>query len=309
VTMRIDYKHLAALDAVIREQSFDKAARSLHISQSAVSQRIAQLELQLGQRVLTRSLPMILTVPGERLLCHARQVAMLESELERTLSEDAEGYIVLSVAVSNDTLAWFVRTCMSWMPTEPRTLLHVYMDDESRTQAMMRNGSVLGCISQNPSALPGSEVTSLGAMRFYCVATPEFAQRHFPTGLTDTALEHAPAVMVCHDDPLHFQFLGLSNPGFEALFPFHLIPSINEFVDVICSGSGFGLVSGLLIGDRLEQGTLIDLTPEIDFRLPLYWHRWAMESPLISRLTCALVAQAQRLLDGNHSTSDGECHD
>lgn len=309
MTLRIDYKHLAALDAVIREQSFDKAAHSLHISQSAVSQRIAQLELHLGQRVLTRSLPMALTPPGEHLLCHARQVAMLESELERKLCQEAEGYIVLSVAVSNDTLAWFVRTCMSWLPAEPRTLLHVYMDDESRTQSMMRNGSVLGCISQHTSALPGSEVTSLGAMRFYCVATPGFARRYFPDGFSHAALEHAPAVMVCHDDPLHFQFLRLSNPGFDAMFPFHLIPSISEFIDVICSGAGFGLVSGLMIGDRLERGQLIDLTPYLDFRLPLYWHRWAMESPLISRLTCALVAQAQRLLDGNQpgQVPSGDC--
>ena len=296
--MRFDYKHLAALDAVVREQSFERAARNLHISQSAVSQRITQLELQLGQRVMTRTQPMRLTPLGERLLCHTRQVSMLESELERKLSDEAEGFIVLSVGVSSDTLSWFVRTCMSWMPTEPRTLLHVYMEDESRTQSMMRNGQVLGCISQQATALPGGEVTPLGAMRFYCVATPEFAKRQFPNGLSDKALEQSPAVLVCNDDPLHFQFLQLSNPGFKAVFPFHLIPSINEFVEFIGSGAGFGLISGLLIGDKLLRGELVDLAPHIDFRLPLYWHRWAMESPLISRLTCALVANAQRLLDG-----------
>jgi LysR family transcriptional regulator (chromosome initiation inhibitor) len=299
VALRLDYKHLAALDAVVREQSFDKAARSLHISQSAVSQRLAQLELQLGQRVLTRALPMTPTPTGEHLLCHARQVAMLESELERKLSEDAEGFIVLAVAVSNDTLGWFVRTCMSWMPQEPRTLLHVYMDDESRTQSMMRTGSVLGCVSQQPHALPGSDVTELGAMRFYCVATPDFAARYFPQGLSNQALEQAPTVMFCQDDPLHYQFLRLSNPGFDAMFPFHLIPSLNEFVEVIRAGAGFGLVSGLLIGERLASGELVDLTPQIDFRLPLYWHHWAMESPLISRLSATLVQQAKRLLDGS----------
>ena len=305
MALRIDYKHLAALDAVVREQSFDKAARTLHISQSAISQRLAQLELQLGQRVLTRTLPMTPTPSGEHLLCHARQVAMLESELERKLGEDAEGFIVLAVAVSNDTLAWFVHTCMSWIPSEPRTLLHVYMDDESRTQTMMRTGSVLGCVSQQTNALPGSEVTELGAMRFYCAATPDFAARYFPQGLTDAALEAAPAVMVCQDDPLHYLFLKQSNPGFDAVFPFHLIPSINEFVDVIGAGAGFGLISGLLIGDRLERGELVDLTPHIDFRLPLYWHRWAMESPLITRLTHALVEQARLLLGGSEACSQG----
>jgi LysR family transcriptional regulator (chromosome initiation inhibitor) len=188
---------------------------------------------------------------------------------------------------------------MSWLPEEPRTLLHVYMDDETRTQAMMRSGSVMGCISQHAVALPGGDVTALGDMRFYCVATPEFAARHLPHGLTDDALETAPAVMISHDDPLHFQFLQQSNPGFAAPFPFHLIPSLPELVDVIASGAGFGLVSGLMIGDRLKTGELVDLTPHLDFRLPLYWHRWSMESPLISRLTSALLQQATRLLHAN----------
>ena len=44
-----DYKLLTALDAVLREQSFDKAAKRLHITQSAISQRIKLLEAEHGQ--------------------------------------------------------------------------------------------------------------------------------------------------------------------------------------------------------------------------------------------------------------------
>ena len=40
----LDYKLLRALDAVLQEQNFDRAAKSLHITQSAISQRIKQLE-------------------------------------------------------------------------------------------------------------------------------------------------------------------------------------------------------------------------------------------------------------------------
>jgi len=297
VALRIDYKHLAALDAVIREQSFDKAAKRLHITQSAVSQRLSQLEQSVGQRLLTRSLPMAPTAQGEHLLRHARQVALLEHELAQKMKADADSYQVVAVAVSNDTLAWFVRTCMQWIPHSPRSLLQVYVDDESRTQQMMRNGTVLGCISQHAAALPGGEVTELGAMRFYCVATPDFAARHFPDGLTDEALACAPAVLVSHDDPLHFDFLAQQHPRFTGAFPFHLIPSINEFVDVIAAGAGFGLVSNLLIGERLKRGLLVDLSPARPFHLPLYWHRWAMESALISRLTESLTAAAAGLLD------------
>ena len=44
----IDYKLLKALDAVVIEQNFERAANRLHITQSAISQRIKLLETQLG---------------------------------------------------------------------------------------------------------------------------------------------------------------------------------------------------------------------------------------------------------------------
>ena len=46
---RVDYRGLAALDAVIEHGSFDKAAAALAITQSAVSQRLRMLENQIGR--------------------------------------------------------------------------------------------------------------------------------------------------------------------------------------------------------------------------------------------------------------------
>ena len=52
-----DYKSLEALAAVIDQQSFDKAAERLYITQSAISQRIKSLEQYVGQPLLIRDLP------------------------------------------------------------------------------------------------------------------------------------------------------------------------------------------------------------------------------------------------------------
>ena len=51
---RPDYRTLQALDAVIRERGFERAAQKLCITQSAVSQRIKQLENMFGQPLLVR---------------------------------------------------------------------------------------------------------------------------------------------------------------------------------------------------------------------------------------------------------------
>ena len=50
----LDYAGLEALAAVVREGSFERAARKLHVTPSAVSQRIKLLEERVGQVLVLR---------------------------------------------------------------------------------------------------------------------------------------------------------------------------------------------------------------------------------------------------------------
>lgn len=63
---RPDYRVLQALDAVIRERGFERAAQKLCITQSAVSQRIKQLEYLYGQPLLIRTVPPKPTEQGQK---------------------------------------------------------------------------------------------------------------------------------------------------------------------------------------------------------------------------------------------------
>ena len=51
----LDYAALNALAAVVREGSFERAARALHVTPSAVSQRLQQIERGLDVHLLDRS--------------------------------------------------------------------------------------------------------------------------------------------------------------------------------------------------------------------------------------------------------------
>ena len=67
--------------AVIREGSFERAAGALHVTPSAVSQRIKQLELQVGATLVVRAAPCIPTHIGAHVYRHAQQVDVLEADL------------------------------------------------------------------------------------------------------------------------------------------------------------------------------------------------------------------------------------
>jgi LysR family transcriptional regulator (chromosome initiation inhibitor) len=73
----LDYPSLSAVAAVVREGSFERAARVLNVTSSAVSQRIKQLEERLGGVLIIRGQPCTANEMG-RLICrHVEQVVML----------------------------------------------------------------------------------------------------------------------------------------------------------------------------------------------------------------------------------------
>jgi DNA-binding transcriptional LysR family regulator len=92
----VELRHLSALAAVAEEQSFRGAADRLGYVQSAVSQRIAQLELVVGARLVERSRGhrhVELTEAGHALLHHAERI---QSQLNaaradlRSLTEEVD---------------------------------------------------------------------------------------------------------------------------------------------------------------------------------------------------------------------------
>jgi DNA-binding transcriptional LysR family regulator len=90
----IEFRHLAALEAIVETGSFAAAARRLGYTQSAISQQIAVLErateLQLLERPGGRR-PVTATEAGERLLRHGTRATAAMRAAEADLHALAEG--------------------------------------------------------------------------------------------------------------------------------------------------------------------------------------------------------------------------
>src|SRR5215217_7656193 len=105
---RFDPAQLEALVAIADHGTFDAAARTLHVTPSAVSQRIRALESSIGQVVVQRSTPCRPTAAGEVLLRLARQARLLQDEAAEALRSGHGLQADLPVAVNADSLAtWF----------------------------------------------------------------------------------------------------------------------------------------------------------------------------------------------------------
>lgn len=87
----MDIRALHTFLVIAEEASFSRAADVMHLSQPAISKRIAQLEEQLGLQLFNRiGRRVSLTEAGETLAPHARQILRAADLAERSLSQLTE---------------------------------------------------------------------------------------------------------------------------------------------------------------------------------------------------------------------------
>lgn len=298
-----DYKSLEALTAVADEGGFERAARRLNLTQSAVSQRIRQLEEAIGQPVLTRGKPPRPTRTGRSLIAHARRVALLEAELTAELgAELAPGggsdasWRALALAVNADSLAtWFTAAVLPVLRAA-RVVLDLKVADQELTFELLRAGEVAGCVSTRQTPMQGCRARFLGVMRYHCLCAPDFARTCFPNGLSLEAARRAPAVVFNRDDTVHDRFLERALGQSPRQAPRHHVPDSERFVDFVLGGAGYGLVPHLQCAAHLRRGRLVDLAPASPQLVPLSWHCWGIPSALLAQVEEALAAEARRVL-------------
>ena len=105
----LDAQQLAAFAAaVIEVGSFDAAASTLHVTPSAVSQRIKALEHAVGQVLVKREKPCTATVGGVPLLRLAAQTALLESEALVEMGGGTVDRTRVALAVNADSMSTVV---------------------------------------------------------------------------------------------------------------------------------------------------------------------------------------------------------
>lgn len=294
----LDYPALAALAAVIREGSFERAALALHVTPSAVSQRIRLLEERVGCALVVREQPCRATDTGRRLCQHVDRVRLLEQDLQGALPALApEGIarVALPIAVNADSLAtWFAPALAAFAADAP-VLVEVAVDDQDHTAAWLRSGAVLAAVTGHARPATGCNSRPLGAMRYLAAASPAFVARHFAGGVGAGSLAQAPSLVFNTKDDLQARWVRRRCHRHVDL-PRHTLPSSQAFVTAAVAGMGWGLQPQVLIASHLEDGSLVELVPDTPLDVPLYWQHARAASTLLDGLSRAVVAAAGRAL-------------
>jgi len=294
----IDYFSLAALATVVREGSFERAARALHVTPSAVSQRIRLLEERVGCALVVRSQPCQPTETGRRLCQHMDRVRLLEQELQGALpalADEGMARVTLPIAVNADSLATWFAPALAAFAAEGQVLMNVLVDNEDHTTEWLRRGAVQAAVTATSRSATGCNSRSLGAMRYVAAACPAFLGRYFPLGVTVSSLEQAPSLVFNTQDELQDRWVRRLCHRHVQL-PRHTLPSAQAFVEASLAGMGWGLHPTALIAQHLHSGALVELMPDTPLDVPLYWQVTRAASAFMDGLSRAVLKAAQDAL-------------
>ncbi|MGO4381999.1 LysR family transcriptional regulator ArgP [Pseudoduganella sp. RAF53_2] len=295
-----DSRQSEALLAIVDTGSFEQAAAQLHLTPSAVSQRLGALEAAVGTPLLIRSRPCRPTSAGQKLVQYLRRSRLLEQEFLAELAADDAQPTAIAVAVNNDTLGtWFLPELSEFLIRE-NILLDIILDDQDHTYTLLEKGLALAGVSSEPKPMRGCTAQFLGTMRYRMLATPDFVRRWFPNGFTRDAGKKAPLATFDRKDLLQSNFVKKELGLMPGAYPVIYVPASDPFVHAIRLGLGYGMLPVQQYEDMLETGELLDLAPGKYKDVELYWHSWRVQSPKLEKLTEQVIAAAARAL-GPHA--------
>ncbi|WP_189786348.1 LysR family transcriptional regulator ArgP [Streptomyces capitiformicae] len=289
--------------AVVDEGTFDAAAGALHVTPSAVSQRVKTLEQRVGRVLLVRTKPVRPTDSGEVIVRFARQLARLEHDAHASLGMTGSHETTrVSIAVNADSLATWFLPALAQVPEELRPCYELRREDEDHTARLLREGLVMAAVTSSPDAVAGCSVRALGRMRYVPVASPAFAARRLGGVGSEVALKDViadvPVVAFDRHDDFQDAFVRRLKRGHRASTVRHYVPTSEGFVDAVAAGLGWGMLPEAQAQPLLDDGRLIALAPERSVDVPLFWQQWKLDSPALTAVAEAVAAAGAAALHG-----------
>jgi LysR family transcriptional regulator (chromosome initiation inhibitor) len=298
--MHLDPDQLEALASSVSEGTFDAAARKLHVTPSAISQRIKALESAVGRALVIRSKPVRPTSSGEIVLRAARQLHAITADLEAELGDRAgederhlsDAPAMVPIAANADSLDTWLLPALSRID-EP-IVFDIFRDDEGRTAEFLRKGEVMAAVTASSAPIPGCTVARLGDMWYRPKATPGFVEKWFPNGPAPSALGAAPVVRFDRNDDLQDRYMrGRAHRSLDP--PGHYVPGSHAFCEAVRLGLGWAMIPDLQ--DDPETSGLVEFDARGAVPVTLHWQQWRLGSRPLDIVAAAVRSAAASMLD------------
>jgi DNA-binding transcriptional LysR family regulator len=185
----MDTQHLQAFVAIAEQGSFSAAAEKLHLTQPAISKRIALLEDQLDTRLFDRVGRQVILTQAGKILLNKAQLILSEVAATRRAIADLRGEIQgqLSIATSHHVGLHYLPPVLrefSSLYSEVKLDLH-FLDSEQAYDEILQGRYDLAVVTLSLEQDPRFQSYSIWHDQLHFVAAPEhlFDQENLPLNI------------------------------------------------------------------------------------------------------------------------------
>jgi DNA-binding transcriptional LysR family regulator len=263
-----DLNSLVIFAKVVEVKSFSEAARRLNIPISTVSRRIADLEDQLGVRLLERSTRNLrLTEVGSEVLEHAQRSVEISDAVDNVVSNQlssVSGVLRLSAppSISDSLLAPLVG---AFQASYPNVRVQIFVTDRFVDHIAEGVDLVFRIGALKDSSLVARKLLSF---RQQLVASPAYLASCKAPETPQDLLSHRLLAFSNWTPEKSWTFVHENGEDVETLvFQPHL--SMNDFTGLACAtlaGTGIGHLPPIVQPGLLRSGRLVEVMPKWRFR-------------------------------------------
>ena len=244
--MRLEQAELRVFHAVVEHGGFLKAANHLHLTQSAVSQSLKNLEVKLGLSLVTRSRPIQLTEAGRRVMQYANEVLRNEQTLLEDIQRISQGFLpVLSLAIDSTNNRFHAPHLLGeYCRSFPQTKLKVAeMPSREIVQAVLSGQVELG-LGPFQTRMTAFESIPLYKENRLLLISPTHGRLDDILRAPESALHSEHLIVSSLDEPDQRPYMEKLRDQFQTVWE---VTSLNLRLNLIDQGLAIGYISELIL--------------------------------------------------------------
>lgn len=262
----LDFKSIETFLWVVKLGSFRSAAQRLNTTQPAISQRIAQLEREMGVRLLNRDHRVASPTPsGRQMLVYAEKLIGLRAEMMTEICESSAVRGVLRLGVAETIVhTWFPQLVKSVNELYPNLSLEIEVDITTNLSARLLAQEIELGLVVGPLSSAGVQSLVLRDYDIGFLASPTLGLGK--AALTRRDLARYPMITFPRKTRPYEAVRGVFDRPDLPPIRLHASASLATVIHMAVEGLGIAVIPAAIVADELADGRLQLL--DTDVKLP-----------------------------------------
>lgn len=267
-------KQLEAFYWAAKLGSFSVAAARLHVTQSSLSKRIAELEDDLGKALFDRTgQRSVITDAGERLLEHAAQILDIESRIRSDLGMASALRGSCRFGISELVAStWFPSLVARVRELHPNLVLEPQVDLTLNLERKLERGELDFAIIPGPCASPNLSQEKVGELAYKWMAAPQ--RLASGTVLTPRHFTEHPVIMLSAEAGLTLAIEKWAAQQKLEIPRALICNSLSALIAMVMAGVGISLFPQSYVEPFVRAGKLAELTSTPAPHNLSYYFQW-----------------------------------